>query len=184
MDYKEILAQHWLFFLINILIFIAVVFMSWASVRISYARQTRELRAEFEAKEQKELQQMLLSLEAKAEQARQLLALVIHYKERNLPQLLSLNYNLLTHQAAQIYAPALEAYCGALLQQLPKLAPNVVQKHQLSFGRQLAHIEQLYRGINAPILLRLAAAAPQANDIYNQPNVKALRQRLQASTAA
>lgn len=179
MNYKEILAEHWLFFLINILIFIAVVFMSWAAVRISYARQTRELRAEFERAEQRELQALLLSLEAKAEQARQLLALVIHYKERNLQQLLSLNYNLLTHQAAQIYVPAFEIYCGALLEQLPKLTPTARQKQQLIFGRQLAQIEQIYQGINAPILLRLTAAAPQTLDIYNQPNISALRKKLQ-----
>lgn len=179
MNYKEILAEHWLFFLINILIFIAVVFMSWAAVRISYARQTRQLRAEFERGEQRELQALLLDLEARAEQARQLLALVVHYKERNLQQLLSLNYNLLTHQAAQIYAPAFEAYAGALLEQLPKLAPTARQKHQANFGRQLGHIEQIYQGINAPILLRLTAAAPQTNDIYNQPNISALRKKLQ-----
>ena len=184
MNYKEILAEHWLFFLINILIFIAVVFMSWAAVRISYARQTRQLRAEFEREEEAKLEKMQLTLAATAEQARQLLALVVHYKERNLQQLLSLNYNLLTHQAAQIYAPALEAYCGALLQLLPKLAPAVAEKHRLNAAQQLAQLSKIYEGINAPILLRLTAAAPQTNDIYNQPNVSALRKHLQPATAA
>jgi hypothetical protein len=55
MQYLELLKEHWLFVAINLLIFVGVVFMSWAAVRIGYSRSTRQLRAEYQQKERADI---------------------------------------------------------------------------------------------------------------------------------
>jgi hypothetical protein len=180
MQYLELLKEHWLFVAINLLIFVGVVFMSWAAVRIGYSRSTRQLRAEYQQKERADIDAQAKKTSDAAEQARQIVALIHNDKNRNLPKLLTLHYNLLSHFVANTYLPAVDKYCAMLLPHLAKLPINAKQSHQLAIGKHLQNCTLLYQVLNAPILLHLLAVEPQVEAISQQSNIKKVMEVLAA----
>ena len=173
MDYIELLKTHWLFLVINVAIFIAVVFMAWAAVRIGYSRDVKLLRAEYERAEEAKLDAKASEITNICEQGRQLVALIVDYKRQNLTSLLAQHYNLLSHLIAQQLCPTLDSYANQFLATQPKLSAASLKQHQQQFGKFLQDGQLLYKALNAPILLSLLNIEPQEENLHSN-NIKQL----------
>ncbi len=182
MNYIELLKTHWLFFVINLGIFVVALLALIVIFRLANRRQLRQAQLVADAQRKKILEQTSLKSDSLSEQARQIVAHLQRAQATELWNVAEKYYNLLSLFLPLQYLPQLEQQAQVL--RLANLTMEERKEASEVLRQHLQRAELLQKALLAPVFVERFglddghSAAAAAAAVQQERMIKKIQQQL------